>query len=389
MNKIKLSPYKIEYWISKGFSKEESINKIKYYKLKTATNLEGFIYRYGKEDGIKKYNDYCKSSGHTLEKFILRYGEKGKEKWETYLKTKDSNSFAWALKKSNNNLKLANKIKKGREKSVKNTLEKFIQKYGETEGRQFYLETNLKKTLTFDKFKNKFTNEKLALEKWEEINSKKDSSSFKHYLSKNKNLSLEEVYIKYKKDTSKYDSKSLYFFYKKYKGKESMDKIRLRYIDSLIKRTINFGQASKESLVYLKPLYDYFSNMNYEVFLGIKDSKEYFIYHNKIFFYDFAVPKLGIIIEYNGEYWHPNYEKNNIDELNFKNHLNHDKNSLIEREKEKIKSAIQNKFDVLILWSSDSIKNNKIKVINFLKSKNIINENKEDTKKFITTYLGY
>lgn len=46
------------------------------------------------------YNEYCEKSKHTLEIYIEKYGEiEGQIKYNEYLKTKDSNSYEWALKK--------------------------------------------------------------------------------------------------------------------------------------------------------------------------------------------------------------------------------------------------------------------------------------------------
>ena len=51
-----------------------------------------------------------------------------------------------------------------------------------------------------------------------------------------------------------------------------------------------------------------------DYYIGVEKSKEYYINNNgKIFLYDFAVPKLNLIIEFHGIYFHPRTPEDNID----------------------------------------------------------------------------
>lgn len=84
----KPSPYKIEYWINKGFNEEESKLKIEEYKSNKATTLKNFIKRYGKE----KSEEISKSKGSTLENYIKKYGEEqGTLKYNTWKNTVGKN----------------------------------------------------------------------------------------------------------------------------------------------------------------------------------------------------------------------------------------------------------------------------------------------------------
>lgn len=83
-----------------------------------------------------------------------------------------------------------------------------------------------------------------------------------------------------------------------------------KYRESIIKRCSNSG-VSKESIRFFMNIYKNVRKhlSRDEIYWGISGSKEYFIYDNvskKIFFYDFTIPSLKIIIEYHGKRFHPN-----------------------------------------------------------------------------------
>lgn len=90
----KLSPYKKEYWVNKGYTSDSEINiKINEYKKSKATSLEGFIKRHGNIEGVKKFEKFQSTSKHTLENYIHLYGlEEGNKKWLNYLDTKKETS---------------------------------------------------------------------------------------------------------------------------------------------------------------------------------------------------------------------------------------------------------------------------------------------------------
>jgi len=85
---------------------------------------------------------------------------------------------------------------------------------------------------------------------------------------------------------------------------------REKYEEVIIKKCSNSG-VSKESLIFFKKIYRSIRDKinREEIYWGIQGSKEYFLYDNessKIFFYDFTIPSLKIIIEYHGKRYHPN-----------------------------------------------------------------------------------
>jgi hypothetical protein len=232
--KERITPYNKEFWLKKlNISSSEADKKILEYKKSKSTSLNGFISRHGKEIGEKKFEKFKETSKHTLEKFIEKYGtEFGLIKWKLYCQKKDSNSVNWAMKKSNGNEEIMNNILRERKESVKTTLTKLIEKYGD---------------------------EEIALNEFEKIKSKK---------------------------------------------------------------LIICGNSSKESLKYFIPIYHELLSLNYDmndIKLGIENNYEFPLYdkeNKKTYFYDFTIKSKKIIIEYNGETWHPNYEKYDVKWLN-------------------------------------------------------------------------
>ena len=74
--------------------------------------------------------------------------------------------------------------------------------------------------------------------------------------------------------------------------------------ERLSKLNCSTQQASNESLEFLLPIYGFFLSIvdDEEIFIGYNNKKEYRIERWPV---DFAVPKLKIIIEYDGYFFHP------------------------------------------------------------------------------------
>jgi hypothetical protein len=357
MEKIssKTTPFKIEYWLGKGFSENEAIDKVKIHKLKCGRTLESFIFNHGEVDGLIKYKEFCDKSKHTLETFVFKYGEvDGTNKWFEYLKTKDSNSKDWALKKSNGDINIANEMLIERKKSVVVSLEKLIKKYGDI---------NIAKT------------------KLNEINQNKDGSSMNYFLKKT-NGDRKKAIDLYQKFSLKKDCMSINFFLKKTNGDLKLAKIL--QIEELKKRDVSFFTASKESLKYFIPLYKHLRKNGVErndIFLGVSGSYEYRLHdleNNLTFSYDLTILSLNIIIEYHGEKFHPNIQKYGVSKLKedaWGKYFRLNLEESITKDKNKKQLALKNGFDYLELWSSDSEVINKEKINKIIKQK--LNENKK------------
>jgi very-short-patch-repair endonuclease len=113
-------------------------------------------------------------------------------------------------------------------------------------------------------------------------------------------VNTEERYIK------KYGSKI-----GKLKFKERNEKWRKNFISSM-NSSVVANRASKESLKFFVPLYKKCRKLGLsknEIYFGMGSSREFFIrkkqHKNGGNFYDFTIPKLKIVVEYNGLFWHP------------------------------------------------------------------------------------
>ena len=93
--------------------------------------------------------------------------------------------------------------------------------------------------------------------------------------------------------------------------------------------------------------------INFECFYATYN-KEYFLSSiEALYFYDFTIPKIKKIIEFNGDYWHANpefYNENEILKLPGQEILVKD---LWQKDAKKIEFARSKGFDVLVIWEKD------------------------------------
>jgi len=125
------------------------------------------------------------------------------------------------------------------------------------------------------------------------------------------------------------------------------------------------GKASGGSLKVFLPVIDYFQFKREEYYLGVDNKKEYCLYckeSNGVFFYDFVIPSLKIIIEFNGHVWHPNGD--DWKPLDF---VNETKENLELKQNFKRDTAIKHGFHYLEIWDIDSSDINIKKCIDFIK----------------------
>jgi very-short-patch-repair endonuclease len=169
------------------------------------------------------------------------------------------------------------------------------------------------------------------------------------YNEKNKRIGRGNTLDWYKEN---YENKedAVYFYLKKYKK--------------------SLNKASKESMNVFWPLIDWLFEKNIcefkDIYLGIPESHEYFLNAkkqlNRFYKYDFTIPKFNIIIEYNGEAFHPNpkWLKDAFDKWkNWQNHFNFKSaNDIYIENLQKLNFARNKGFTVLELWSSDSVEVN-------------------------------
>lgn len=153
----------------------------------------------------------------------------------------------------------------------------------------------------------------------------------------------------------KKDSVSIEYALKTANGDQfAAAEIRKKRLDQILGNSSKF--YSKESVDYLAPIAELCQELDLEFFWK---EKEFFLHsEEQLYFYDFTIPELRTIIEYNGKAWHPREE-----ELDFKTPRGALYDKCIEKERKKIQLAENNGFDVIIVWQD------KLPPINFIMEK--------------------
>jgi len=126
--------------------------------------------------------------------------------------------------------------------------------------------------------------------------------------------------------------------------------------------------TSKESIRFFIPIYKHLRKNGFskdDIYWGIRGSKEYIINDSGVNMYDFAIPSIGVIIEYNGIAWHPmaetdivgyrtivqKFQKNTIKDAYHKDRI-------------KLQKARDRGFYVFPIWNIETKK--EVKVIDFI-----------------------
>jgi hypothetical protein len=238
-------------------------------------SLKGFIKRYGEINGKIKYEEFVNKSKHTKEKYIKEFGENiGKDKWENYVDKKkltSKRSIDYWLNLFDGDYDLALKNLKSYQSRGEDF---YVNLYGEDEGKHKWDDRD-KHILSRDNFIIKY-GEDIGNKKWEEHlkNRKNFRTTYNDFISK------------YGEDEGKQ------------KWKEHIFKI--------IKIDPTY---SKVSQLFFDDIYNLLDdNMKNNIYYGSLN-KEYFIYDEdskKIFYYDYVMNDIKLIIEFNGDYWHAN-----------------------------------------------------------------------------------
>jgi len=269
-----------------------------------------------------------------------------------------------------------NKIKK-RQSTCNKDIAKKIQNTLKNKSNDEILEINKKKArssdplfiskkygLTLDEAKKKLFDRaskggKTKSELYKKLNKPFGNRELSYYLEKG--LSLEEA----KESLSnRQNTCSLESFIKRY----GPDKGLLKYNNRIKKFKDNWNnKTTKErnditkkrlskKFFYSNESYIFFNKLITELNLELDykfGPSEYYIYDNatkRIYFYDFCIPSLKIIIEYNGSYWHANELKSSD---SWPNKLYTYSDSLA---KDNLKKDIaeRNNFTYIVIWDYES-----------------------------------
>lgn len=285
--------------------------------------------------------------------YSLRYGI-----FKDYYKNRDittKKSFydpAYVADRDNISISEA-EIKINKLKSDKATnLKGFINRYGEIEG-----------TLRFEKFQSssKHVKENYSEQEWLnyiEIKRLTSNRSVEYWISKGFNLEdARKELVNFQKSHSP--------IYKEYwisnglSEEEAINKVINLYSDCK-KRSTPFKKPSKESLKIFEPIYQLLKDRGLEARYGL-NSEYYITYIDdngklRYYLYDFTIIEYKIIIEYHGEKYHPNPNKDltNWTQLKTGRSAEH----CLRHDQHKKDVAISNGFKYLEVWSSTKFSDN-------------------------------
>ena len=163
-------------------------------------------------------------------------------------------------------------------------------------------------------------------------------------------------------DRLKYTSSRSYYIdkYGEVEGNEIYGKI-------LTKR-VACSKSSKEAYYFFIPIYKYLRKNGiekFDIYWGVGDSNEWFVnFENNIFFYDFTIKSLNIMIEYHGVGFHPKEGqtewKSIYGDICYDYKINFDKL--------KETNAIKNGFEYIKVFSDENLKNKQSEIIEYIEN---------------------
>lgn len=299
---------------------------------KKALNLYNFQRKYGEILGEIKYQEYLdkKKNVGSLEYYQTKYGDyEGKKKYEDIKNKKAYWHIVYWINKGYTEKESKEILEKIFEERPSFSKKYCIEKYGHDIGIKIWKERQRKwQNSLYDK----------PQEEIDAINKSK-ASTLENFVKKFGEKIGTEKYIKV---LNKKIDNNLYY------SKEAN-----KFFISLYKRIRKLGIVDSKN----------------EVFFSVRGSKEYFINsrnHKKIFFYDFCIPKLKVIIEYHGVCFHPKK-----DDCNWKPiyKFNSSKEEMIEKDILKEKVAREKGFDYYVVWSDSELNKELLKLENILLEK--------------------
>ena len=331
---------------------------------RTKHNEYTFELRYGKDEGQKKFNEYKKSKSQSLEQNIRRYGEvEGTKKYNDYW-DKENRKFGTSKKCFEN--KGSSKHDEFRKiQGFNNTLEGYIKRYGEDEGTKKYIEANKKKSKSLSKKElfNRLKKEGLTDDKICSIINRRWSYGLKYHIEKYGEEDGKRIHDEIVERRMTNNPICQEYYIKRGKTSAQAKKLDLKeniFRNSLPRKNIS-SSVSVESFNFFNDLTMY---LDCESQYGYS---EYVIPYtrNKIkkcfFKYDFLCK--NVIVEYNGSRYHVNPKcpgkyasKKQTPEMR------------ILGDSEKIKTAEENGFTVIVVWDTDDKETKMKEILNEIKN---------------------
>jgi len=294
---------------------------------------------------------------NSLEKFIQKYGEKGEEKYNEY-KSKHSKAYSENYKNKKHKIfwrpsQIEYWVNRGFNKTDAKL--KIFEFYSERIKQSYKKrKENGEEFLTVRQLK--FWVEKgLSIEDaHKQLQKIQDTRSLDHYIEL---YGAERGLLKFKETTKKWLNTL--------NNKSEEEKL-----DILIRKTTRLKRYSKKSINLFNEVFKELKNNHDIIFNKIyMGEKEFFIYdheNKKINFYDLCIKDIKLIVEYNGIMFHPN--KNLLSEKEWNTWYNvysgktADEQKIIDNYKQQL--ALSKKFNYIIIWENESFEQSKNIIIN-------------------------
>ena len=329
----------INFYLDRGFNDKSAKEEL---KLRQSTvSLESFVRRFGETEGSKRYNSYL-------------------DKWKTSISRHDKSELY---------------------KNWKNTPENYLNKINPITGKLFSIheaESKIKEDLSKG-FKRVWKEYREGLREKSFVN-----TTLEYYEAKG--MSTVEAHLALKERQRTFTLEKCIHKYGQEEGIKRFEDRNYRWQKSLdsktdeekkaimISKTRNLYRYSKESLIFFNSVLSridekLLSHLN--VYFGKKEMVLWEPSKKRPYFYDFSIPALKIIIEYNGSVFHPDAEKLNEKELlDWKCPLTK-LNGLEKHKKDKEKNDFARSlgYDLLVVWDYEEFESKLKKCIELIKKK--------------------
>lgn len=336
---------------------KENHKNISDYKKSQSRSKEYFIDKHG-EDGNKLYEEYINkiSYSNSLQRYIDKYGKNDGEKiWSNIQKCKDNSSFKYFLNKNDNNYEKAYFDYRSKNEKTKQTIDNFIKRYGKN-GYEKYEEylSNKSYANSLDYYIEKYGDEKGNMVWNNRIEKYRKTSSKEYYIEKYGEEYWEEINQKM--------STTIKSLFEKY---GNLEKARRKYIKWL-KKITNNHKPSEKSIEFIKTLqlfYDYDFKYGFQNEFNLIQNIDDF--NIKIYYYDLFIKELNLIIEYNGTGVHPNKNWSNKKLNEWLHPFNKDGYEIyIKKQDDKINYAKSLGYNVIEVFDDKPINENIKYIIN-------------------------
>lgn len=320
------------YWIKRGWDDKDIENKRTIKKMPSSPmKVENWLNKINEKTGELYTKEEAIYKIKTFRKFNIEYWiERGYSKEESIMKVRE-------FQKENS--------RKFVKKSLSNP-EKYI---GRT---QTQIEYWIKNGFSYD-------------ESLQRVKERQNTNSLSSFI---KRYGEKEGLLKYNKRLKDFSYKSSRKFYTDKYGEIDGNDI---FNEILLKRVVGFNKSSKEAFIFLKPIYKFIRNNGIEItdiYWGVGSSNEWYINSGKcLFFYDFTIKSLKVIIEYHGLSFHPK-----DGDLNWVGIYGDTYDNKIKIDKIKKEVAEKAGFKYFVVYSDNDIKEKQKDLIEILK-KEILN----------------